>query len=181
MTRKSNKRTILSLIALTLLFLAIALIFDAQFRWAGEVILVRFGLPGLVISTLLLDYLLQPFPPDILVYSYVLSEGNVPIVATLAGAASVAGGVMGYFTGWFLQHEGATKFIKPKQYAQAEALFEKHGFWAVMIGALTPVPFNVVCWLAGVFRMPFHYFLLSAVLTRGPRFFIVAWIALWAA
>jgi len=177
--KKSTQKTVWTLLALTLFFIGIALVFQDQFQWAGDAILARFGLPGLVVTITLLDYFLQPFPPDILVYSYVLSEGNIFLVAGLAGAASVLGGVFGYFTGWFLEHEGAAKFIKPSHYKQAHDLFENHGFLAVLIGALTPVPFNVVCWSAGVFRMPFHYFLISAIATRGPRFLLVALIAVW--
>lgn len=178
--KKSSKKTIFTLIGLTIFFLCIALIFESQFRWAGDAILTRFGLPGLVVTITMLDYFLQPFPPDILVYSYVLSEGDIPLVALLAGMASVLGGVIGYFTGWFLEHEGAVKFIKPHHYDQARELFEEHGFWAVLIGALTPVPFNVICWCAGIFKMPFRYFVLSAIVTRGPRFLLVGLIAIWA-
>lgn len=178
--KQETKKTVATLIGLTIVFLLIALVFEPQFRWVGDVIITRFGLPGLTLTIVLLDYFLQPFPPDILVYSYVLSKGDTVLVATLAGVASVLGGSFGYLTGRVLEHEGATKFIKPHHYKQAHDLFEKHGFWAVLIGAITPVPFNVVCWLAGVFRMPFAYFVLSAVVTRGPRFFIVGLIALWA-
>lgn len=178
--KKSTKKTLWTLVGLTIFFLLIALVFEPQFRWAGEAIIARFGLKGLVATIVMLDYFLQPFPPDILVYSYVLSEGNIPMVALMAGAASVLAGTIGYFTGWFMEHEGAMKFIKPLHYKQAHDLFENHGFWAVLIGALTPVPFNVICWSAGVFRMPFHYFLLSAIVTRGPRFYLVGLIAVWA-
>ncbi len=178
--KKNTKKTLFTLLGLTVFFLAIALFFEPQFRWAGDVILARFGLRGLMGAIVILDYFLQPFPPDILVYSYVLSEGNIALVAALAGAASVFAGVLGYITGWFLEHEGAVKFIKAHHYRQAQELFENYGFWAVLIGALTPVPFNVICWSAGVFKMPFRYFLFSAVVTRGPRFFLVALIALVA-
>lgn len=178
--KKSTKKTVWTLVALTVFFLSIALLFEPQFRWAGEAVLARFGLSGLMGSIMMMDYFLQPFPPDILVYSYVLSEGNVWLVAVLAGLASVSGGVLGYFTGRFLEHEGAAKFIKPQHYDQAQDLFKNHGFWAVMIGALTPIPFNVICWCAGIFKMPFRFFVLSCLLTRGPRFFLVGMLALWA-
>jgi membrane protein YqaA with SNARE-associated domain len=178
--KKSMKKTVWTLVALSVFFLSIALLFEPQFTWAGEVILARFGLTGLLASITLMDYFLQPFPPDILVYSYVLSEGDVWLVAALAGLASVLGGVIGYFTGRFLEYEGAVKFIKPNHYEQAHDLFENHGFWAVLIGALTPVPFNVICWCAGIFKMPLRFFILSALVTRGPRFFMVGMLALWA-
>lgn len=164
---------------LTVFFLAIALLFAPQFEAMGDWILERFGLPGLFTFTVLGDFLPQPFPPDIPLYSFILSGSPFWITTIGVGLMSVLGGVLGYWSGHFLQEEGAMKFIGRKRYRKAHELFEEHGFLAVLIAALSPVPFNVVCWAAGVFGMSFRRFLLSALFTRVPRFVLVGLIAVW--
>ena len=54
-----------------------------------------------------------------------------------------------------------------------EPTFEvaRYGAWAVGIAALTPVPFSVVCWVAGFVRLDFVRFAPMALL-RVPRFII---------
>jgi membrane protein YqaA with SNARE-associated domain len=48
-------------------------------------------------------------------------------------------------------------------------LIDRYGYWAVALGALTPIPFSITCWSAGMLRLGFGRFLLVALL-RVPRF-----------
>lgn len=168
-----------SITVLTIVFLAIAIGFAPQFEVMGAWIVDRFGLPGLLLSTFLLDYLLQPFPPDIPLYSFILGGDGFWGVITLVALTSVVGGVCGYWTGRLLEYEGAIRFVGKKRYKQAVDLFHDHGVAAVVVAALSPVPFNVVCWSAGMFKMDFGKFLLSSIVSRMPRFYLVGLIALW--
>lgn len=165
------------ILALTAFFLAIALVFADFFETAGDLVVGKFGLGGVFLAVAALDFLIQPFPPDPIFYSFVLSGYPVWNGAFILGLASVCGGILGYMAGRLLQHEGALRFIKKSKYDKAHALFMRHGFLAVLIGALSPVPFNVICWMAGAFNMPSGRFIASALVTRVPRFFIVGAIA----
>lgn len=176
---KDFMKAALTLLVLIGIFMAIALGFADQFGVFGEFIANEFGLVGLLGLIAVLDFLPQPFPPDIPVYSFILTGAFWAKVALFSGLASVFGACLGYWTGWFLQEEGVLKFISKKKYKEAHELYMKYGFWAVLIGALTPVPFNVISWSAGVLKMPFQKFLFSALVTRVPRFFIVGLIAIY--
>lgn len=171
-------RPALTILWLTVFFVGIAILFSNQFHAMGDFIAQRFGFKGLFVTTFLLDFLIQPFPPDIPLYSFVLSDSPFYLAVLGTGVASLCGAMAGYWTGRLLEYEGAIRFIGEKKYKQAHDLFMRHGMLAVMVAALTPVPFNVVCWSAGIFKMPFDRFLLSAVVTRVPRFFLVGWLAL---
>lgn len=166
-----------SLTILTVIFLGIAIFFAPQFELFGAWVIERFGLKGLLVTTFLFDYLLQPFPPDIPLYSYLLGGDGFWSVILFTGLMSVLGGTAGYWTGRLLEYEGAMRFIGKSRYKQAYDLFHQHGVLAIVVAGMTPVPFNAVCWSAGVFKMPFHQFILSAAAARLPRFCIVGLIA----
>jgi membrane protein YqaA with SNARE-associated domain len=166
------------ILGLTVVFLAIAVFFSNEFNIFGHFVLDRFGLNGLMATVFLMDFALQPFPPDILLYSYVLSGSPLLQTWFLVSAASIAGSLGGYFMGFFLQYEGAMRFIGKKRYDAAHQVFVDHGVLAVLVAALTPIPFNVMCWSAGIFKMPFKYFLPSTILARGLRYALVAALAI---
>jgi len=54
--------------------------------------------------------------------------------------------------------------------------FEKYGFWAVAVAALTPVPYMVFSWLAGFAEIDWWQFVLASVVFRSMRFFGVGGI-----
>ena len=47
----------------------------------------------------------------------------------------------------------------------------KYGIWAVIVAAITPIPFSPVCWIAGMLEMDYKQFLVAS-LWRIPRFMI---------
>ncbi len=48
------------------------------------------------------------------------------------------------------------------------------GFWAVLTAGVTPFPYKVITIMSGWTGMPFMTFMLTSLLARGLRFFIVA-------
>ena len=59
-------------------------------------------------------------------------------------------------------------------------LLKKWGLWTVVIAALTPIPFSIVCWFAGIYKMPYRPFFIGT-LVRFLRFalfyylFVIGW------
>ena len=51
---------------------------------------------------------------------------------------------------------------------KGEHLFDRWGVWTVAIGALSPLPYSITCWFAGIYNMPYRRFFL-ATLFRIPR------------
>jgi membrane protein YqaA with SNARE-associated domain len=52
--------------------------------------------------------------------------------------------------------------------------FSEWGVWAVLIAGMTPFPFKVITILSGWASFPLIPFLLSSIVARSLRFFIVA-------
>ncbi len=104
--------------------------------------------------------------------------------ALVATVASVLGGI----AGWFLGHYAYEAMAKPVlefygKLDEFEALIptgdNAAGFILLMLitsGLSHLPPIKVVTILAGVIGFPLHWFILSAIVARGARFFFLAWL-----
>ncbi|HIC65457.1 MAG TPA: DedA family protein, partial [Paracoccus sp.] len=63
-------------------------------------------------------------------------------------------------------------------YAQLAARFADYGGWAVLFAALTPFPFKVITIFSGAVGFSLPLFILTSIIGRAGRFFIVAGL-LW--
>jgi membrane protein YqaA with SNARE-associated domain len=116
----------------------------------------------------------QPIPPDPFIMGGSAFGLNPILSAFIATAGSILGGLTAHTLGMFLGEGVAKKLLGEKNYLKGEALFNRFGVWAVLLAALTPIPFKAVCWLAGIFEMPRLPFLLASLIGRFPRFMAVA-------
>jgi len=143
-------------------------------QWAEETV-VDYGYIGIFIISFT-ESIIQPVPPDPFITGGTAFGLNVFTAAVIAAIGSVLGGVVGYFLGKFLGEPVAKKLMSEQYYDKGEILFRRYGLWAVLIAAITPVPFKVICWLAGIFEMPIGGFILASFIGRFPRFLIVAFL-----
>lgn len=49
-------------------------------------------------------------------------------------------------------------------------MFDKYGIWAVLVAAVTPIPYKVFTILAGVLKLDMKRFLIASIIGRGMRF-----------
>ena len=57
-----------------------------------------------------------------------------------------------------------------------EQKYQRYDVWAILIAALTPIPYKVFTVTAGMFRLHFGRFMLASLLGRGARFFAVGFL-----
>lgn len=124
-----------------------------------------------------------PIPPDVLMIPMIIARPNRAfVIAGVAMAASVLGGLLGYAIGaLFYETLGApilTALGKADAMAEFSTRFNDFGFWAVLIAGLTPFPYKVITIMSGWTGMPIATFMLTSILARGLRFFLVAGL-LW--
>ncbi|NPA54101.1 MAG: DedA family protein [Aquificae bacterium] len=151
--------------------------FEGLKQWAEEIV-ADYGYLGIFIVSFT-ESIIQPVPPDPFITGGT-AFGLVPLKAALvATIGSVLGGLVGYFLGKFLGEPVLKKFISEKHYEKGEILFRKYGIWAVIVAAITPIPFKVVCWMAGIFEMPVLGFSIAAFVGRLPRFLFMAFFGQW--
>lgn len=120
-----------------------------------------------------------PIPPDVLMIPMILARpSRAWLIAAVALAASVLGGLLGYAIGAFFYEEIGRPILETMGKADAMASFNEQfnaaGFWPVLIAGLTPFPFKVITIMSGWTGLPLATFIISAVVARSLRFFIVA-------
>ncbi len=120
-----------------------------------------------------------PIPPDILMIPMLLARPNRAfLIASVCLIASVLGGIAGYAIGaLFYDQIGAPILAalgKADAMAEFNARFNDLGFWPVLIAGLTPFPYKVITIMSGWTGLPLGTFIVTSIIARGIRFFVVA-------
>nr|WP_255618431.1 YqaA family protein [Roseibaca sp. Y0-43] len=120
-----------------------------------------------------------PIPPDALMIPMIIARpSRAFLIAAVATAASVLGGLAGYAIGY-----GAFELVgrpvlefygKDAYFAEFAARYAEWGAWAVLIAGVTPFPYKVITILSGATALSLPVFILASVVARALRFFIVA-------
>lgn len=120
-----------------------------------------------------------PIPPDVIMIPMILARPNRAwLIASVALVASVLGGLLGYAIGAFAFEQIGQPILQTLGKADAaeqfNARFNDFGFWAVLTAGITPFPFKVITIMSGWTAMPLATFVITAILARALRFYIVA-------
>ncbi|MGM0556567.1 MAG: YqaA family protein [Myxococcota bacterium] len=133
------------------------------------------GLAGMFIGVFLADTFTFPIPPDVYIFIAVASGVDVVPALTTVAIASVIAGNVAYYIGPYVSEIPLLRKRIEHFRPRGEKLFAKYGVWAVAIASMTPVPFSVVCWMAGTYRMKYYGFAV-ATLMRIPRVVGYYWL-----
>ncbi|SHK32750.1 YqaA family protein [Thermocrinis minervae] len=111
------------------------------------------------------ESLFQPIPP----YPFIVGASLFKLNPYLAGLVAFLGNILGAIVAFFLARFLGETFVKrvlgEKLYLKGQALFNRYGFFAVIIGE----PYKLVCWGAGLFNMSFVSFLIASIIARAVR------------
>ena len=152
------------------------IIFYSELKGISSIFISRYGFIGLFVFAVVLDTIIQPVSPDILVFGSTFGGANLFLAALIGGLGSCTAGTIGYFIGRTIGKHGFKKWFGEKHLKRGKELLNKYGVWAVIVGALSPIPYSSVCWTAGIYNMRFSVFLLTSLLTRIPRFLLIGLI-----
>ncbi len=124
-----------------------------------------------------------PIPPDVLMIPMILARpSRAWVIAGVAMIASVLGGILGYAIGALAFEQIGQPILQSLGKADAmgefSTRFNDMGFWAVLMAGITPFPYKVITIMSGWTGMPLATFVVTSILARGLRFFIVAGL-LW--
>ena len=169
--RRSLVKALLFLVALVVGLGVAGLLYESELLAATTWVFDTIGLFGLMLILFLSDAVITPIPPDLVLV--VLSNSWVHqqwwIAISLIGMlSSLAGNVA-----WLLSTRvGDTRWatlLFGRFRRTNRRLVAHYGRWAVALGALTPIPFSITCWTAGVLHLPWHEFG-PVTLLRIPRY-----------
>lgn len=96
-------------------------------------------------------------------------------------SANTIGAIFVYFFMAKEDNKIYNRFVSKKQQKRGKEMFDRYGFWAIFIFAMTPLPFFVIVFTAAIAKMRFLPYVLAAFLSRGIRFSITAYMISLAA
>jgi membrane protein YqaA with SNARE-associated domain len=122
-----------------------------------------------------------PIPPDVMLVPMSLARPDRAfLLAAWCTVASVAGGVLGYAIGSLLYDSVGTWLIHLYGYGDKveafRAAYAQWGAWIILLKGLTPIPYKIVTITSGFAGYNFLLFVVLSVITRGARFFILAFL-----
>ncbi len=176
------KQTLIAMLVLFILVGLAAYFFKDPLTNAATWLIEKFGLWGLVAVVPLSDVLSLPVPPEVALFIAMATQQPVALTITLLSIASVLCGSISFKLGPLLTKIDFIGARIEKWRVRGEALFRHWGVWTVAIGAISPVPYAMTCWFAGIYNMRYSRFFL-ATLFRIPRFiayyylFQLGWIS----
>lgn len=141
------------------------------------------GVPGIVAGVLASDVLGFPVPPSTYLFAAVAAGSPVTALLVIISATSVLSGTLAYLLGPWIGRLPLLSRVLERFRPRGELLIRRWGVWAIGVSALTPLPFPIFCWLAGIYRMPYRRFFATTLL-RAPRmvvyyaFFALGWASL---
>ena len=120
------------------------------------------------------EAIIQPVPPDLLFLPMLVNaEGDSTLVLWLwlvVTISSVLGSIVGYWIGKKWGRGLFNRFKAEKHLMKIEALTIKYGTAGVFIAAVSPIPYKVFGWAAGMGEMKMKPFIIAGLIGRGLRF-----------
>ncbi len=126
-----------------------------------------------------------PIPPDVLIIPMTIARKHEWIrIALIATIGSVLGACLGYFIGYVFFNEiglkifeiygvDNTSFLKDKVASDGGVIA-----WITLlaIAGFSPVPFKLLTITSGFINFNILYFIIISLVTRGSRFFLIAFL-----
>jgi membrane protein YqaA with SNARE-associated domain len=122
-----------------------------------------------------------PIPPDVVLVPVVLANRDrAYTIAGICTIASVLGGMLGYLIGYALLETVGQWLIRlygmGDGIAQFQQTFDSYGAWIILAKGLTPIPFKLITIASGIAQFSFGIFIITAVITRAFRFYLIAFL-----
>jgi membrane protein YqaA with SNARE-associated domain len=126
-----------------------------------------------------------PIPPDVLIIPMTIARKHEWIrIALIATIGSILGACLGYFIGYVFFNEIGLKIFEIYGVDDASFLKDKVSSdggiiaWITLlaIAGFSPVPFKLLTITSGFINFNIFYFIIISFLTRGSRFFLIAFL-----
>ena len=120
-----------------------------------------------------------PIPPDVLLIPMIIAKRTKAwTYALICTLSSVLGGVAGYAIGFFLFNSIGILIIEfyhlSNSFNTFENYYKEYGILIVLGAGFTPFPFKFITIASGVFNLNIFLFILTAIIARGLRFYLLA-------
>lgn len=128
----------------------------------------RFGIWGMALGTLLADGLHFPIPPQFYMLLAVASNTPTHLAFPAIALASVFSGCLGYQLASWASRLGWLARRTERYRVLLLQAYQRRGYRTALIASLLPIPYSVLCYLAGLNRLPAPFLVLVGV-CRVPK------------
>jgi len=160
-------------------------LYDWVLHWANT----PYGAPALFLLAFA-ESSFFPIPPDALLIALVLgSQTKAFKLASICTIGSVVGAFLGYAIGHFLWWTPSNEFtgianfffsnipsFTHEAFFNIQKMYEQYDFWIIFTAGFTPLPYKVITISSGAFNINIIMFFIASVISRGARFFLVAFL-----
>ena len=137
-----------------------------------------YGPIAIFIASFIIDTVGGPLGAEVPVISGLLVGINLSTIIVMALLGSYVGSLVVYAIGYVVGESGALRYISPSKYDKSKTLFTRHRQLTLVLGALSPIPYEVTCIIGGIFRMRLWEFMIFAMGARTIRIVGAAYILL---
>ncbi len=116
------------------------------------------------------ESIIQPVPPYPFITAAPIFNLSPWMAANVAFVGNLLGAVVSFKLAQILGDKFVKKLFRKKLYLKGQALMNRYGFFAVIIGE----PYKLMCWLAGAFKMSFWKFMIASIIARFIRIYLFA-------
>jgi len=136
-----------------------------------------YGQLAIFLISFFTDILFQPIGPDVAVIGGVLIYKEFLYSVFFASLGSICASFLSYLFGRMFRSYGMQKLNSSAKYHKWRRIYARYGLISLSIGALTPVPYVPMCWIAGLFNVKIYKFILFGIVPRVIRFTTLGMIA----
>lgn len=137
--------------------------------------------PSILAGLSFTESVIFPIPPDVMLAPMAMTQPQKAWrFAFITTVASVIGGIAGYWLGYFLFDPVVLPLVEWAGYhdklARVTEWFQLYGFWIIFIAGFSPLPYKLFTVSGGMLSVAFIPFVLGSLISRGLRFYLVAWL-----
>ena len=156
-------------------------LYDKCVEWAGH----KWAKSILAFISFLESFIF-PIPTDAMLIPMVIAKRDKFIkIASIAIIFSVLGALIGYLIGYIFFNEIGIKIFEIFGSENANLFKDKlasekgllSGILILFIAGFTPLPFKIITITSGLVSFNILFFIITCLLARGLRFFLVAYLA----
>jgi membrane protein YqaA with SNARE-associated domain len=136
-----------------------------------NLVITKYSYLGIFLAVLIVELLVQPTGPDIILIFGIMASLNPWFVIMLVLTAMCISFIIAYYIGQKIGLAGVEKITGKKSFTKMNSYTSKGEKWFMFLGALTPIPY--IPYLAGVWNFSKKDNFFYIILPRALRLIIV--------
>ena len=134
---------------------------------------------GLLFLSAFLAATLLPFYSEVVLITLLLEGKPVFPLWLAATSGNTLGAAVNWVMGRYLTYFESRRWFpfKADKLHRAQAWFNKYGWWSLLL-SWAPVAGDAITFIAGIMRVPLHWFVLLTIVSKGGRYLVLMAVTL---